>query len=83
MLDFSHVEVVLSGMKATEGVELSFDKIEKEGLLYIIQQHYMLPYIYLRAANQDNCALAANLLPMPGLPFSWENFESLEHHLQV
>lgn len=60
-----------------------FSSIEKEGLVYVVNDRYMLPYAYLRSANLHYLTLPPHLLPSPGSQYSWSNFELLDHHLQV
>lgn len=79
----THVDVVLAGVAADPTISASFQYLEDDGIVYILNGRYMLPYVYLRAANRVFTSVSPKLLPAPGMEYSWSDFEKLEHTLQV
>src|SRR5688572_24997965 len=60
-----------------------FQQLEDDGVVYVLNRRYMLPYVYLRVANRTFTSVPPQLLPAPGVQYSWSDFEKLEHALQV
>lgn len=77
------MDIVLAGVKTDSTPSISFQKLEDDGVVYVLDDRYMLPYVYLRAANRHFESVPPKLLPTPGVEFSWSDFEKLEHVLQV
>jgi hypothetical protein len=77
------VDVVLAGFKANSAISSAFQKLEDDGVVYVLNERYMLPYVYLRVANRAFESVPPKLLPAPGVEYTWSDFEKLEHVLQV
>jgi hypothetical protein len=50
-LNVSHIDVVLAGLSSTPEIANNFKAIEENGIVYLLNNRYMLPYVYLRAGN--------------------------------